>query len=143
VADLGNSQLVSRASRSAASRSTHSTKRKRIFVLGNSSNDFAKFASQQLDTKCYSQFDIICYSIPCSATEERESVYAFGHMDRPEDGFIDQHYDILISIGLDVIQLLPKIPSYEKILFWDVESTRDEYDAIIENVNFFISRYLY
>ena len=40
-------------------------------------------------------------------------------------------------------KMVSPMPTYDKLLFWDVEKTEDEYDAVIENVNFFMSRYMY
>ena len=149
MAALGNStgrsnKLESRAKRAAlSSRTTAPLKRKRIFVLGDSSNDLALFAAQQLDIKCYGHFDIISYSIPTSAVGERANVQTFGHLDRLDSDFTAGHYDLLIAVSLNAIQMVSPMPTYDKLLFWDVEKTEDEYDAVIENVNFFMSRYMY
>ncbi|KDN27540.1 hypothetical protein VFDL14_19100 [Vibrio fortis] len=112
-------------------------------MLGDTSNDLALFAAQQLDIKCYGHFDIVCYSIPTSAVGERASVQTFGGLEKVEGDFSAGHYDLLITVSLNAIQMVSPMPTYDKLLFWDVEKTEDEYDAVIENVNFFMSRYMY
>ncbi|MDK9760655.1 hypothetical protein KI743_01450 [Vibrio sp. D420a] len=149
MAALGNpigrgNKLDSRAKGSAFTRRTTAPlKRKRIFVLGDSSNDLALFAAQQLDIKCYGHFDIICYSIPTSAVGDRANVQTFGRVDKLDGDFTAGHYDLLITVSLNAIQMVSPMPTYDKLLFWDVEKTENEYDAVIENVNFFMSRYMY
>lgn len=118
-------------------------KRRKIMVVGATDNDLATFACQQLDINCYEQFDIICHTVPLSANADKEKQQAYGQSDQVAKDFIDDHYDILISIGFKVVQVLPKIPSYDEILFWDTDYVSDQYAAITENINFFISKYKY
>ena len=67
----------------------------------------------------------------------------FGSLEKLEGDFSAGHYDLLITVSLNAIQRVSPMPTYDKLLFWDVEKTEDEYDAVIENVNFFMSRYMY
>jgi hypothetical protein len=120
--------------------------RKKILVIGNSSNDLAMFAGQQLDLKCFSQFDIVCYSATASAHDERGTVHTFGLINWVEEGLTSEHYHILITIGVDVIQRLAKVPSYEEMLLWDIADAKDveeQQAAITEHVNYFLSRHFY
>ncbi len=114
-----------------------------MLVIGVTDNDLVVFASQQLDSKCCNQFDIVSYSVPTTKHSDPEHIQSYGKHEIGRCDVIDEHYDVLISIGLEVIQVMPNIPTYEEILFWDVVQSNNPYDAITDNTNFFLSKYVY
>ncbi|CAH0525650.1 hypothetical protein [Vibrio hippocampi] len=142
VLDKGqDSGKGSRETTSAALRNNQA--RKRIFILGDANSELTAFAFQQLNSKCFGLFDIVCYSVSSCHDMTREKFQCSGHFDPQAENFLEHHYDVMIAVGLNVIQVVKQPPSYDKLLFWDIEGASDEYDAVVENVNYFISRYLF
>jgi len=119
------------------------TQRKKIFVLGTTDNDLTGYACQQLERKSFENLEIICYVIPPTAHSDALKVTPCGDINKVDKDFLQQHYDIFISVGFKAIQLLPTLPSYGEIVFWDIDSASEAYGAITKDINYFISKYLY
>ena len=96
-----------------------------------------------LSERALKNLEIICYVIPSTAHADALQVTPCGDINKVDKDFLQQHYDILSRLDLKAIQLLPVLPSYGEIVFWDVDSASEVYEAITEDINFFISKYLY
>lgn len=130
--------------RASSPRSTcNGSKRMKVIVIGDGDNNLAELASHEIDIKCNSYFDISYYSAPNPFVNKSRLRQGNNQLSAKEASILEHHYDILIAVGLDAIQRLSKLPSYDKILFWDMSDTQDEQEALSENVNFFLSRYFY